>query len=406
MSPSYLNSSTGSDPHRVVVNNRSAEWLRKGFPWVYPNEVMRRPGGISPGKVVPIESKNGQCLGTGIWDDGWIALRRFRSDRGPLDREFMESTIEAALGRRRGLLPADTDSWRLVNGENDGLPGIRVDIWNHHVVLRLDSPSLLPLLDDMCDVLSRLMEPRGIYQGWRPDPRDHDVALDPNRCELVRGEPAPNDTVVKERGLRFLVRPWAGADVGLYPDMRDNRAWLDPFWRGRSVLNLFAYTGAFSVFAAHAGATRVTTVDLSAGSLRRGRANFRLNGLDECAHRFIEGDTFQVLDRLRRKGRLFDLVLADPPAFSRTKGGSFNSRRDNPRLVAACCRALEPGGLLVLANNQGSISPRQFQETVRQGLRKAARHLRLVHTGTQPVDYPVDLRFPEGRYLKFWVLVG
>ncbi len=392
----------------MVVDNHSAGWLGRGFPWVYPKEVSRRPRGLEPGDTVGLQDSRGGDLGTGIWDDGWLAVRRFRPTAGPLDTAWLQDVVQAALTRRQGLLPPDTDAWRLVHGENDDLPGVRVDAWGDELHVTLDSPALRPLLSALIPALVALRDPTRVTLGWRTDPRDKQrtelpVELIHRRADAPDTPPEAHRRVVTERGLRFEVAPAGGSDAGLFCDMRTNRALLDPLWQGRSVLNLFAYTGAFSVFAAARGASRVLSSDLAATAHERTRANLELNGLQAARWEFERGDTFKLLDRLRRKGERFDLVLADPPPFSHGPEGTFSAGKDMARLAAACIRVTARGGLFVLACNQGTISPRNFQGAVEQGARRAASQLHLVIDGSQPPDFPAALHFPEGRYLKLGV---
>ena len=385
----------------VKVNGHSAEWLKKGFQWVYPNEITGLPARLEPGMKVQIEDKNGQHHGWGIYDSGWISVRRFTStQKQQITPDFIKERIKAALTLREALLPPETTAWRLINNENDMLPGVRIDVWGEAASLRLDSPSLKVLIDPICDALEELLKIKTIYQGWRVDPRDS-FDLPNNESKLVRG-PAVDELTVSERGLLYRVRPWAAADAGLYPDMRDNRAWLEPHCAGRDVLNLFAYTGAFSVVAASRGATSTLTTDLSQSTLDRAKVNFELNGLLNDEHEFVSGDNFKVLDMLRRKSRMFDLIVADPPAFSRSDA-AFSVSKDYAKLVTYALRVLRPGGLLAMATNQGTFKPRAFQEAIMKGARKAKRPLQLIHSGTQAPDFPSALEFPEGRYLKFGV---
>ncbi len=383
----------------MVVNAYSEGWLRKGFPWVYPDEVVAWPADRSPGRVVDVRAGDGGFLGRGVLDEGRVAVRVFRRDEGELDEAFFADRLRAALDRRR--LPPDTTAWRLAHGENDDLPGFRVDAWDEVLSVSVDAPGLRRHAPTLAAALRALGPWRQAWLvgrtppegGPRPEP------------EPLFGPAERRPVVVRERGMAMEVRPWEGADAGLYADMRDVRAWLAPHWGGRSVLNLFAFTGAFSVAAALGGAREVTTCDLAAPVLARARANFALNGLDPEAHAFERGDTFAVLDALRRKGRRFDVVVADPPSFSRDRrGGAWSVERDLGRLVAACLRVLEPGGWLVVASNHGGLSPRDFGRQVRRGAARAGRALRLLHEGSTPVDFPAALDFPEGRYLKCWVL--
>ena len=383
-----------------MVNNYSAKWLARGFCWVYSDEVIGRTGALRPGQVVSIVTRDGADLGTGVWDEGKIEVRRMRETRGPIDAAFVSERVSTALGRRH--VGPDTNAWRWIHGENDDFPGVRVDVWGEHLSVLLDSRSLEGLIDPLVDALTTQRDVRSIHLGWRAPPEE--TGVDSFGC--IWGTPSEGPVEVTELGLRYAVEPGRGLDAGLFPDMRGLRHWLQGHWKGRRVLNTFAYTGAFSVAAAAHGAVEVVTVDLSAPAIERARSNFERNSLDLDAHQFWEEDTFKALDRLRRKGELFDMVIADPPSFSHGPDGPWQVSRDMPRLVAACLRVLRPQGWLLVACNQGSVSPREFQKMLQAGATRAERRVRTVHQGSPPHDYPAALHFPESRYLKAWVLEG
>jgi len=388
----------------VVVNGYSERWLRRGFPWVYREEVVGRTGQFKPGHVVSIRSREGAVLGTGIWDDAHVEVRRFRPDAGPIDAKLLSQRVMSARDRRP--LPRDTSAWRWVHGENDELPGIRADVWGPHIGLCLDSPSLVPLLEPLIQAFAdNAHDLQSVWLSYRvPDGEAHRYEGLPTG--LVWGACDQEPVEVQERGVKVLVEPWLGHDVGLYCDMRDLRAWMEPHWRGKRVLNTFAHTGMFSVVAARHGAREVVSVDLSERYLNRAKANFEANDLDPGRHVFDPRDTFKVLDARRRRGDKFDVVIADPPSFSHSKDGKWSAKRDFPRLVAASLRVLEKGGWLIVASNQGKVSPKEFLQQIQQGAHKAGRPLRLLHEASTPVDFPAALDFPESRYLKAWVLGG
>lgn len=389
----------------LKVNGHSDRWLAQGFPWVYPNEVV---GGLpAAGAEVRVEGPNGVARGRAIVDHGWIAARIMRADGGPLDDAWLDGLLDAAARRREGLVGSDTSGWRWLHAENDQLPGLRLDVWDGHAVVILDSPVLAPLARRLVD---RLVARGGLRTAWlsyRPDPRDTRVARpDDVPPGQLYGEPLQQDVVITERGMKMAVRPWEGPDVGSYPDMREVRAWLAPHWAGRRVLNTFAYTAAFSVAAALGGAERVVSVDLSRPYLERAKANFLLNGLDVEAHAFEVDDSFKALDRARRTGQRFDRVILDPPSFSHGPAGTWSAKQDMPRLVSAGAHVLSPGGWLVVASNQGQVSPRDFRGQVAQGIAKAGRSgAELAFFGAAP-DHPARVTFPEAHYLKVgvWVL--
>lgn len=393
---------------RLRVNGHSATWLRQGFPWVYPNEVvgsLPKPAGTE----VLLESADGVVLGRALTDDAWIAARVYRTDGGLLDEAWMRTRLDDAITlRERLVLGEDTTCARLVHGENDALPGVRVDKWGDYLTVIVDTPAVRALLPLLVDALVERLAPLGVFLCYRLDSRD---TRDPSQFTPAPGwlygeAPEGGEVVVIERGMAMRVRPGEGPDVGSYPDMRDVRTWLAPHWAGRRVLNTFAYTGGFSVAAKRGGAAEAVSVDLASVSLERARANFVANGLDPDASEFLAEDTFRALDRFRRTGRRFDLVVVDPPSFSHGPEGMWSAKKDLPRLVAASVRVLDRRGLLVVASNQGQVSPREFRGAMAEGFKRAERVAREIAFLGAAVDHPALVTFPEGHYLKVgvWVL--
>ena len=390
-------------PPTLTVNGYSEEWLGKGFPWVYADEIEAKSGSPQPGQLVHLRSRKGAPLGVGLWDEGRVAVRRFRRDNGPIDGELLAERLRLARARRP--LPPRTTAWRWVHGESDDLPGIRVNVWGEEASIVLDSPGLRVLAEPLCAAILEQQGFERVWLSWRPHSADAEL-LAPEEVRQLHGPPPVGTVWVEELGLKVGVRPQDGADVGLFCDMRDIRAWLAPHWAGRRVLNTFAHTGMFSLCAAHHGAAEVMTVDLSPAYLERAAENLRANGLDPAAHTFWAEDSFKALDALRRKNRLFDLVIVDPPSFSHGPQGTFSVMRDLGRLTAAALRVLAPGGWLLLACNHGKLSPKEFSKQILDGATRAGQSLRLVHSGSTPVDFPAALDFPESRYLKVWILAS
>jgi 23S rRNA (cytosine1962-C5)-methyltransferase len=370
----------------LTVDGHSEEWLRKGFPWVYDTEIVAIDPSLRPGSEVAIRARNGAALGSGIVGEDNIRVRRFRTDEGPIDASFLAARVADAMARRR--IDDETNAYRIVHGENDGLPGIRIDRWADVLSVVLDSPSLerltAPLLDAIAHASASL-----VARGKGNAPR------------WVRGAPRP-EVVVRERGLQFLVRPEDGQDAGLYCDLRDVRAWMAPHWAGRRVLNTFGHTGAFTVAALAAGASEVVHVDLSPTYTTWAERNVALNGFEGAS--FVVDDALKVLDRLRRKGDRFGVVVLDPPVFSTSDSGAFSVERDYGMLAAQAVRVLEPGGWLVAVVHQGTVSPRQFQQFLLDAEHRTGRTLRILHQGSPPIDFPAALSFPESRYLKISIL--
>jgi len=388
----------------VVVEGGSERWLKRGFQWVYPNEIVAKKSGLKPGDHVDIISQNGGVLGRGIWDDGWISVRRFLDSSGVIGEDLFLTRIKTAQSLRAQVVDEKTTAYRLVNGENDGLPGIRIDMFGAHALISLDSPALLSILGVLTTALEKVMTTRGVYLAWRPDPRDSfDPKSAPKPPGLISGHPHKGPLRVTERGVACLVDLHGEVSVGIFLDMRSNRAWLEDHWGGKRVLNLFAHTGFFSVVAALHGASEVTSVDLSKHYLDRAEQNFIANDIQPDPHSFIEGDVRKVLDRFRRKGESFDIGILDPPSFSHGPEGVLSLKKDYPSLVGSTLKVIDDGGWLIAALNLGEVSPRDFHTMVHKGAQKAGFALQLIFEGGQGPDFPAHVDFPEGRYLKFGI---
>ena len=380
----------------ICVNEYSTSWLKKGFDWVYPKEITKKPANLKKGSIVTIYSKQHECLGVGVFASGKVAIRRFRSDSGPLDKAFFAQRLTSALTLRKGFTPAM--AWRWVHGENDFLPGIRVDVWGRHLTITLGCASLKTILPPLLEAISTIFDAASTW-GYI---RDENVTS----LGLLQGSSPAEDVIVTEGECRYLIQLDRSPDCGLFSDMRNLRQWLQPLVKKQKLLNLFCFTGAFSVAAAQAGASKTVSVDISPTYIEWTKNNFLLNSLDLHQHEFIIADSLKALDRFRRKKNNFDIVIADPPSFSHGPSGQWSVQRNFTALVASCLRVLKPGGLLVVATNYGKMSPKEFNKAVRDGADRVKRSLRILHQYHPPMDFPAALAFPESRYLKCWVLQG
>ena len=391
--------SVKADSGQVVVNGYSEQWLRQQFDWVYDKEILGIGKDVKPGAVVEIVSQQKQSLGVGIYagrdSEQNVAVRRFHTEMCSLDVDFFEQRVRLAKNRRS--IEDNTNAWRLIHSENDDLPGVVVDCWGASISLTLSCTSLKSIVEPLLEAIQRVY-PYENAVGHVRLPHGKQEYLG-----VLAGQ-FPDRFVVQELDVDYWVHPQLSKDAGLYLDMRPLRAWLSKQgWQGKEMLNLFCYTGAFSLSAAVHGASTVS-VDLSKPYLDRAKENFRLNGLNPDDHRFVEADTFAALDRLRRKGRLFDTVLADPPSFSHSSNGTWSVQTDLKRLVIACLRVLKPGGTLIVATNNGKMPPRDFSKAILDASRKEKRRLRLMLNYVPGTDFPAALHFPEARYLKCWVM--
>ena len=392
-----------------IVGPETARMLELGHPWVVADAYTRKWQAGSPGQTIELGDSQGRFLATALLDpEERIVARVLDRKRIRLDRPWLTERLRSAIELRR--LHADlndTTAYRLVNAEGDGLPGLTVDRYADYLMLQLYSAAWRPHLKLVTQVLQELLSPLGIYEKSRPQKtRELEAVSDSkNYGRLLAGKAAPQRLEVRENGLTFLVSLEQGLNTGLFLDQRSNRRDLMPRVEGKRLLNLFAYTGAFSVAAAAAGAAQVTSVDASTGYTDWAKENFTANGLSLRQHEFIVGDCLAVLGKLAQSGKRFDIILMDPPSFSTTAKSRFTTRGGTSDLVAAALPLLKDNGLLMASSNHQKVDVAEYLKELRRGALQAGCDLRVISLLGQPEDFPYPVTFPEGRYLKYAVCV-
>jgi len=391
---------------RLTVSPETVRMLDLGHPWVVADAATRRwPKELRCGDLVALCAPDGRELAVALVDPRDRVVARVVATALPvsLDRGWFERRLDAALQLRRRYLDLEqSNAWRLVNGEGDGLPGLTIDCYAGYLLLQCYSPVWEPWLAPLQQALVNLLQPAGIYLKSRPrQTRGLEARGGQPDNRVLHGKPLDDRLRVRENGLEFLVELRRGLHSGLFLDQRENRAELMRHSRGKRLLNLFAFTGAFSVAAAAAGATETVSVDASASYLAWARENFACNRLNPKRHRFVEGDCLQVLQQLHSVRERFDLVLMDPPSFSTTRQGRFTTRGGTSDLVAAALPLLEPGGLLICSSNHQKVDIADYLKELRRGALQAGAELQVLGVRGQACDFPYTVGFPEGRYLKY-----
>ncbi len=378
--------------------------LQLGHPWVIADRYTARWPKAACGSLADLVDEGGRLLGTALLDPAArVVARVLAAERIELDPAWVATRL-AAAGRLRSWLDlGDTTAWRLVNGEGDALPGLTVDRYGEALLVQYYTRAWEPHLAVIARALQAVGGVRAIYGKFRP--QQTRAAGDAVKGRLLAGTPLSAPLTVVEHGLRYRVDLTGDLHTGLFLDQRDNRRAFRRRCAGQQVLNLFAYTGAFSVAAAAGGAGRVTTVDAAPRYLEGARKNFRLNGLDPAGHEFVAGDCFAELQKLNRAGRRFDVVFMDPPSFSTTRESRFTTSGGTAELVQLSLGLLPPGGLLVTSSNHQKVDLADYLKELRRGALAAGRELRVIETAGQGGDFPYPVTFPEGRYLKYVVSV-
>jgi 23S rRNA (cytosine1962-C5)-methyltransferase len=390
---------------RLELQKDLARHLRAGHPWVFRKALARAAKGIPAGTIVDVV-EGSRFVARGYYDPlSPITVRVLTREEGEtVDDTFWRRRVARALAIRKELIHGTT-AYRILHGESDGLPGVVADRYDRFAVIKLYSAGLTPWRAAIVEALrAECGDLAGVY-GRDEIPRDDDDEGGSPEGRVLWGAEPPEQIVIDEYGMKILVDVRRGQKTGLFLDQRENRRTVREMARGRpEALNLFSYTGGFSVAAAMGGSTHVVSCDLDADALALARQNFKANGLDPADHAFAHGDAFDLLASYKRQGRRFDVVICDPPAFAKSQKAVEGALAGYASLNRAALSVLAPGGLLVTCSCSARVSPEQFGDAVKEAAFKIRVELALVAETRQPADHPISLQFKEGRYLKAMVL--
>ena len=386
-------------PKELILQKGRERSLLRRHPWIFDGAVAAVSGAPLPGDTVEVYSFEGKWLARASYSPvSKIRARVWTFDQQEeIDQTFFDRRIDAATAYRSQLaLQGTTDTWRLVHGEADGLPGCVIDRYGEFVVCQFLCAGSEAAREMILASLKRDATIRGIYERSDTDARERDGM--PSRCGLLWGEEPPELVTIHENGVQFLADLRNGHKTGFYLDQRENRASL-PCCHNADVLNCFCYTGGFGLRAAKEGAKSVTQVDLSAPALELARRNAELNGFDEAIFTYTKADVFEQLRKFRDMGRQFDVVILDPPKFAETPKQLEKAARGYKDINLLGAKLTRPGGFLVTFSCSGAMTPELFAKIVGDAARDAGRSARIVKVMGQAPDHPVTLDFPEGRYL-------
>ncbi|MBW2520623.1 MAG: class I SAM-dependent rRNA methyltransferase [Deltaproteobacteria bacterium] len=387
---------------RFIVGNETKRMLSLGHPWVIADRYTAKWPRSKTGDLIELLSEANEPLGTALIDPSARIVARVLSPKLiKLDCSWLQKCLHNADQTRKWLNLSQSNAWRLVNAEGDGLPGLCVDRYGDYLLVQYYTLAWEPHLAKIIQALNDHYQPLGIYAKFRPPQTRNQVVLKKVKAQLKIGQPIPNQYNIIENDLSFIVELTNDLHTGLFFDQRDNRLMLKKMAGGQRVLNLFAYTGAFSVAAASGGATQVTSVDIAARYLDWAKENFWSNGIDPSAHEFIVGDCFAVVKNMKKEGRMFDTVLIDPPSFSTTHKSRFRTSGGTAELVKEALGLLPSGGMLMTSSNLQKMSLSDYLKELRRASIESKRSLKVINISSQSGDFPYAPTFPEGQYLKF-----
>lgn len=386
----------------VILRRGKEESLKRFHPWIFSGAVMNLEGNPEEGDVVTVLDSQHNFLCQGHWQVGSIAVRVLTFEQEPIDDAFWQKRLGEALGVRQAIGLADSeagDTYRLVHGEGDLLPGLVIDVYGKTAVMQAHSVGMHVSREQIAVALKLVMGERldSIYYKSETT-LPIKAAIDGGNGFLL-GE--SHTDVAVENGLRFHIDWLKGQKTGFFVDQRENRSLLERYSHGRSVLNMFCYTGSFSVYALRGGAKLVHSVDSSSKAVELVRANVELNFPAEPRHEAFAEDAFRFLDDMTVP---YDLVVLDPPAFAKHRDAVKNALRGYTKLNARAMEKIAPGGILFTFSCSQAVSKEQFRTAVFTAATLAHRQVRILHQLHQPADHPVSIYHPEGEYLKGLVL--
>jgi 23S rRNA (cytosine1962-C5)-methyltransferase len=386
---------------RLILKTGREKSVLRRHPWIFSGSVDRIEGSPSIGTTVNVTSSSGEALGWAAYSsESQIRARMWSwNHQETIDTDFFKQQLSKAIDRRKLFIkPDETDAYRLVHGESDGLPGLIVDRYGDYLVMQCLSAGIEYWRETLASLLVSLTGVANVYERSDGDVRELEGLGE--RVGPMRGATPSKLPLITENGLKFWVDIEYGHKTGFYLDQRLNRAYLRDYVKDRTVLNCFSYTGAFAVYALAGGAASVLSIDSSTEALELGAVNVAANDLDASQAEWLEGDVFQELRTLRDQARHFDVIILDPPKFAPTAAQVERAARGYKDINLLAFKLLSPGGLLFTFSCSGGVSAELFQKIVAGAALDAGVNATIHKTLTQGPDHPVALNFPEGAYLK------
>mgnify|MGYP000953954908 FL=1 len=388
---------------KVYLKPGKEESLKRFHPWVFSGAIAHFDGEPEEGEIVDVYTSKKEFIACGHFQIGSIAVRVLSFVQETIDHEFWVRKLAVAKDLRvaLGLIGnPQNNTYRLVHGEGDNLPGLIIDVYNHTAVMQAHSAGMHVYRMEIADALSEVMGDvieNIYYKSETTLPFKADLLSTENG--FIKGGSPEN--VAMENGLKFHVDWLKGQKTGFFVDQRENRHLLERYAKGRNVLNMFCYTGGFSFYAMRGGANLVHSVDSSAKAIDLTNENVELNFPGDARHKAYAEDAFKYLDRM---GDQYDLIILDPPAFAKHRDALRNALRGYTKLNAKAFEKIRPGGILFTFSCSQVVNKENFRNAVFTAAAQSGRSVRILHQLTQPGDHPVNIYHPEGEYLKGLVL--
>jgi 23S rRNA (cytosine1962-C5)-methyltransferase len=384
---------------KVYLNKKINPRIALGHPWIYNNEVDRIAGPIEPGDIVEVYFFDGQLAGRGyINPNSQIIIRLLTRKREEIDAHFFYEKIKTAWAYRQQL--GYVENCRLVFGEADGLPALIIDKFNDYFVLQTLSLGIDIWKPAIVDALQKIFTPKGIYERNDVPVRELEGLT---QVKDFLTDPFPTEIIIKENDLQFYVNIETGQKTGYFLDQQDNRRAIKDIVKGADVLGAFTYTGTFEIHAAHYGAKSVLGIDISESAVAQANKNAALNKLDHIV-KFEAMNAFDVLKKWGKEGRKYDVVMLDPPAFTKSRNNIDKAVTGYKEINLRGMQMLRNGGFLVTSSCTNLVSPELFLETIQMAAWDAKKRIRQVTYQSQSSDHPIIWGMENTHYLKFLIV--
>ena len=388
----------------IYLKPGKEESLRRFHPWVFSGAISRTEGHVEEGDLVEVLTSQKEFIARGHYQIGSIMVRVLTFDEQEIiDAGFWKRRLQEAYLKRQAIGIAqrpDNNTFRLAHGEGDNLPGLVIDIYNRTAVMQAHSAGMHFQRKEIAQALLEVMSGRIDHIYYKSETTlPYKADLGPENGFLVGGS---KDNIAIEYGLKFHIDWLKGQKTGFFVDQRENRALLERYAQGRHVLNMFCYTGGFSVYALRGGAKLVDSVDSSAKAIELTKQNVALNFTNDDRHHAFAEDAFKYLDTMEKNQ--YDLIILDPPAFAKHRDALRNALQGYRRINAKAFEKISHGGILFTFSCSQAVNKDQFRTSVFTAAAASGRKVSILHQLTQPADHPVNIYHPEGEYLKGLVL--
>lgn len=388
---------------KVILKPKKEESLQRFHPWVFSGAIQKIAGSPKEGDIVDVYTCNGEYCATGHYQIGSIAVRIFTFEKTEPGKSFWTEKLRRAYEMRRAIGLAessDTDAYRLIHGEGDFMPGLVIDIYNKTAVMQAHSVGMHNIRQELAEGLIEVFGGKLENVYYKSESTlPFKANIDTEDGYLIGKD--DKNYIATENGLKFQADWLKGQKTGFFIDQRENRALLEKYAKGRSVLNMFCYTGGFSFYALRGGAKEVHSVDSSAKAIEQTKKNVELNFANCQNHEAYAVDAFKYLDDMQDR---YDLIILDPPAFAKHRDVLRNALQGYKKLNAKAFEKIKPGGILFTFSCSQAVSKEQFRLAVFSAAAISGRNVKILHQLTQPADHPVSIYHPEGEYLKGLVL--